>query len=127
VSRLLSDLVPEAREKARLFSDKMLEAGIRFGITCTYRSQDEHNDLWDRGRVTPGPKVTWTKISKHTSRTAFDIVILKDGKAIWDVMKTDVNANEIPDYEEAGIIGESVGLEWGGRWAVKDACHFQLK
>ena len=127
MSRKLSDLTPEAQEKARLFTDAMLSAGIRFAITCTYRSQEEQNELWDRGRVTPGPKVTWSRVSKHTSRTAFDIVILKDNKAIWDIVKTDVNTNNIPDYEEAGVIGEGVGLEWGGRWAVKDACHFQLK
>lgn len=126
MSRKISDLTQETQEKVRVFTDKVLAAGIRFAITSTYRTQDEQNALWDIGRVVPGKKVTWKRISEHTSRKAFDIVILKNGKASWDIVKTDVNANEIPDYEEVGIIGESVGLIWGGRWAVQDCCHFQL-
>jgi hypothetical protein len=45
---------------------------------------------------------------------------------VWDT-KIDVDADHIPDYEEAGKIGESVGLVWGGRWKIPDYPHFQLK
>jgi peptidoglycan L-alanyl-D-glutamate endopeptidase CwlK len=44
--------------------------------------------------------------------------------AVWDV-KADINSNDVPDYEEIGIIGESVGLTWGGRFKFRDYCHFQ--
>ena len=37
-----------------------------------------------------------------------------------------MNKNDIPDYEEAGKIGESVGLVWGCSWDKKDLCHFEL-
>jgi len=85
-------------------------------------------------------KVTWTLNSRHVTNMfdedldndlarAFDIAIIKrEGDrqiALWN-LKADVNDNDIPDYEEAGSIGESVGLVWGGRWKNRDLCHFQL-
>ena len=126
MSRKVDDLTPEMREKALLFAGKMAEAGIPFMFTCTYRSQEEQNALYAQGRTTPGRKVTWVKVSRHTGRTAFDIAILKDGKPTWDA-KVSVNMNDIPDYVEAGQIGESIGLKWGGRWLKNtDWPHFEL-
>ena len=81
-------------------------------------------------------KVTWTMASKHiinlednTSTNdkskAYDIVVVKNGKAIWDI-KADIDKDLIPDYEECGIIGERLGLVWGSRWSTPDYPHFQL-
>lgn len=65
-----------------------------------------------------------TDISNNLSR-AFDIAMVgKGGKAHWDI-KVSVNENDIPDYIEAGQIGEKVGLVWGGRWKSPDYPHFQ--
>lgn len=126
-SRKIDDLVPAMQLAAMRFAGKMAEAGIPFMFTCTYRDQAEQDALWARGRTIPNvPKVTWTRHSKHTERIAFDIAILKDGKPTWDV-KVNINVNDAADYAEAGLIGESIGLEWGGRWRSPDYPHFQLK
>jgi len=125
-SRKIEDLVPELQTLFHEFSMQMHDAGLQFIVTCTYRSQDEQDELYARGRTKPGNKVTWTRNSRHTRRTAFDIALVKDGKVSWDI-KADVNDNDIADYEEAGEIGESVGLEWGGRWKTPDRPHFQLR
>jgi peptidoglycan LD-endopeptidase CwlK len=127
MSRDLSELTPETQALYSKFDAKMKEVGIDYIVTCTYRSQAEQDALFAQGRTTPGRIVTWAQHSKHTERTAFDIAIKKDDKAIWDT-KVDVNDNDIPDYIEAGKIGESVGLEWGGSWSTKkkDFPHFQL-
>ena len=111
--------------RALRFAGAMAEAGIPWMLTCTYRSQDEQDALYALGRTKPGQRVTWAKISNHTGRTAFDIAILKDGKPCWDV-KVSVNENDVPDYLEAGQIGESLGLIWGGRWSKPDYPHFEL-
>ncbi len=124
-SRKIEDLTPETQEKFHLFAEKMAQADLPFICTCTYRSQAEQNDLYAQGRTKPGPKVTWTTLSQHTSRVAFDIVIARDGKPCWDI-KVDVNGDHLPDYQQAGEIGESVGLTWGGRWKTPDRPHFQL-
>lgn len=124
-SRKIEELLPEIQEKFKNFAVKMAETGIPFMVTCTYRSQAEQNELWARGRTKPGPKVTWTRKSRHSEHRAFDIAILKDGRPVWD-LKVDVNDDHLPDYLEAGEIGESVGLKWGGRFPSPDCPHFEI-
>jgi peptidoglycan L-alanyl-D-glutamate endopeptidase CwlK len=102
-------------------------------LTCTYRSQAEQDALYAQGRSTPGPKVTWTLSSRHSftlngkpAAVAFDIALLKDGRPHWDT-KISINENMVPDYLEIGILGERLGLIWGGRWKKPDYPHFQLE
>ena len=126
MSRKIEDLTPEMQAKYKAFKDKMGEMGIDFIITCTFRSQEDQNLLYAQGRTSPGRIVTWTLHSRHTQRDAFDIALLLENKPVWDV-KVDVDHDHIPDYQEAGEIGESVGLVWGGRWTKPDYPHFQFK
>ena len=132
MSRKIEDLTPETQEKFYEFKRRMEEAGIPFMVTSTFRSQAEQVQLYAQGRTTPGKIVTWTRNSRHTKRDAFDVAILKQGKPVWDI-KVDVNEDDIPDYQQAGEIGESCGLEWGGRFKNKkgkprpDYPHFQVK
>lgn len=124
-SRKIEDLLVQLQTKFHEFRIATDQAGLQFIVTCTYRSQEEQNELYAQGRTKPGKKVTWTKNSKHTLRRAFDIALLgKNGKITWD-LKASVNKNEIPDYTELGLIGESLGLTWGGRFG--DYCHFELE
>lgn len=125
MSRLIKDCIPEVQEKFAAFAVRMAEAGIPFMLTCTRRTQSEQDALYAKGRTAPGPKVTWTRKSKHIEGKAFDIAILKDGKPCWDV-KVDVNRDAAADYEQAGAIGESVGLRWGGRFKSPDRPHFEV-
>ncbi len=85
-------------------------------------------------------KVTWTLASKHLvdlddgnpandKSRAFDIALLAhegDQLSIHWRIKADVNENAIPDYDEAGRIGEAAGLRWGGRFPRPDRCHFEV-
>lgn len=125
-SRSIMDLVPAMREKADLFRQEMEKAKLPFVFTCTRRTQAEQEELYARGRTKSGRKVTWTLKSKHLDGLAFDIVILRGRVAQWDV-KVDVDENGIPDYTQAGQIGEALGLTWGGRWETPDFPHFELK
>ncbi len=120
----------------------MLALGLSYIVTCTKRTVEEQVALYAQGRTAPGKVVTWTLFSRHIPRDedkgtedygkshAFDIVLTKAAKAIWDV-KCDVNEDQIPDYMQAGEIGESVGLKWGGRFVdhqgrpMPDYCHFE--
>lgn len=148
-SRSIVDLDNSIYQKYIAFDKAMREAGLMYLITCTLRHLDEQKALYAQGReslvdvnrlrihaglppITAGQnkKVTWTMNSKHLpspsgKSLAFDIVILDSGRASWDI-KVDVNDNEIPDYTEAGKIGESVGLKWGGRFKSPDYPHFEV-
>jgi peptidoglycan L-alanyl-D-glutamate endopeptidase CwlK len=155
-SRKIEDLSPKMQLFYSQFKSKMDAAKISFIVTCTARTVKEQQALYAQGRQTLMEvnilrtmaslppiteaenkyKVTWTMNSKHivdlddgdTSNDksrAFDIAIVKDGKATWDI-KVNVNLNSEPDYMEAGKIGESIGLKWGGRFKSPDYPHFEL-
>ena len=93
-------------------------------------------DLSPLIKVSENIKVTWTLNSLHVIRLddqnpandfshAFDIVLYDStGRATYDI-KVDVNQASGPDYDEAGKIGESIGLKWGGRFKNPDKPHFQ--
>jgi hypothetical protein len=155
-SRKIKDLTPVCREKFLLFKEKMDAAKIPFIVTCTARITREQIALYAQGRNATGivnkyrevaglppisdeenrRKVTWTLNSKHLVdydddrddndlSSAFDIAIIKGRKAIWDV-KISMNGNDIPDYLEAAMIGESVGLKAGARFRNPDYPHFEV-
>jgi len=127
MSRKIEDLTPETQEKYFLFKEKMAEAGIDYIVTCTLRTKEEQYALYCQGRTKPGKIVTWTLNSRHLRGTAFDIAIMVNGKILWNP-ELDADQDGVPEYTEAGIIGESVGLKWGGRFSgtKKDAPHFEL-
>ncbi|ESP62819.1 L-alanyl-D-glutamate peptidase [Smithella sp. ME-1] len=154
-SRNIEDCTLSLQRKIKAFAIAMNRAGIPFIITCTARTVAEQFALWAQGRKSLNEvnrlreiaglaaitdqqnkyKVTWTLKSEHLvdlddgnpdndKSRAFDIAITRDGKPVWDV-KVDVNGDRIPDYMQAGKIGESVGLHWGGRFSKPDYPHFQ--
>lgn len=153
-SRSLDDLTPSLKEKALLLEEKAKGAGLDFIITCTARSILEQLALYAQGRMplryvnllrseaglwllngtTNARKITWTLKSRHIAdiikgekARAFDVALKnKEGKIHWN-LKVDTQDDEVPDYEQLGAIGESIGLEWGGNWKVKDYPHFQEK
>lgn len=109
----LTDYTQAKLEKLIALAEKK---NLKFKVTEGYRSQERQNKLYEQGRTTPGEQVTWTRKSKHTTRLAFDIAAIKNGKVSWN------NA----DYEEIGALGKEAGLEWGGTWKKKkDRPHFQ--
>ena len=85
-------------------------------ISEGYRSQARQNVLYSRGRSRPGPIVTQTLSSRHTTGRAFDIDIAT------------VPPDQVPSWvwTWSGAVGEALGLRWGGRFArLKDFRHFE--
>lgn len=69
--------------------------------------------------ITP---ITWTLESKHLKGMAFDIAATKNGVTKWWPSNKDIHL-------AIGLLGESCGLTWGGRWAAQgkyDPWHFEL-
>jgi peptidoglycan L-alanyl-D-glutamate endopeptidase CwlK len=129
-SRNLNDLDPRLRLLCEAFLARCCDAGEDVLITCTYRSGAEQNKLYAQGRTVPGKIVTNAKAgqSKHNAvdsqlrpaSQAFDVVLMRGGKCIWDVKDQ--------GWQKIGEIGEAVGLEWAGRWKrMREFPHFQLR
>lgn len=122
-SRSLDELHPIVKEKVQQFIQKCDENGIDLLVTSTYRDHESQNALYAQGRTTPGKKVTNAKggQSWHNWRVAVDVVPLRNGKPVWGTTGVDWEL-----WEAVGNIGESVGLEWAGRWKTfKEYAHFQ--
>ena len=112
--RDINELKPTAQKACRLFLKKCKEAGLNIFLTETYRSQARQNQLYAQGRTEPGKIVTWTLNSRHTSRRAWDIAVI--GKDLYDMAV----------IRQAGAIGQSLGITWGGEWSTPDYAHFEI-
>lgn len=115
----ISSLTPAAQAIAQKFISEAAAAGVPIKITSTLRTAAEQDALYAQGRTKPGAIVTNLKggQSIHETGNAFDVIPENGGyhasQATWD---------------KIGAIGESLGLEWGGKWqGFKDLPHFQLK
>lgn len=84
-------------------------------ISEAYRPQKRQDALYKKGR-----HVTAVKKSKHTLGLAVDIYFLDQNGNIIDYGKA--------PYDELGVIAESCGMTWGGRWKIPfDPGHFEAK
>ena len=69
-------LQPEFRSKVERVVQRMKgETGADVSIRESWRSQTRQNALYDQGRSTSGPVVTWTQNSRHSSGLAADLVV----------------------------------------------------
>jgi peptidoglycan L-alanyl-D-glutamate endopeptidase CwlK len=102
------------------FIDACKKQGIDVLITSTYRDAQSQDALYAQGRTKAGSKVTNARggWSFHNYAIAFDFVPIVAGKAQWNDLKT---------FERCGVIAESIGLEWAGRWkSFKELAHCQF-
>jgi len=152
MSKLLEDLDAETERLARHFLLETHDEGLSLAITSTLRTREIQVAYFSQGRGTlelvnllrrlaglrtipQDQNNIITKCdgvntkSKHQDGKAFDVVLLdKAGACIWHI------GAALEDYKRMGIIGEAIGLTWGGRFKPIDpatgvgwdCCHFQL-
>ena len=112
-------LHPDLRTKCQELIKKCKTKGIEIIISQTLRTKAEQDAIYAQGRTKPGKIVSNVRYpnSMHCWGVAFDVAVIRGGKAVWDV----------PAYKPVGTLGESLGLTWGGRWQnFPDAPHFEL-
>ena len=123
-SRNLSDLLPEVADKCQAHIDACSAEGIDLLITCTLRDWEQQAALYQLGRTVSGSIVTNAKAgdSAHNYGRAYDVVPMRGGKPVWGT----IAGNDAALWERVGELGESVGMEWAGRWtSFKEMAHFQ--
>jgi peptidoglycan LD-endopeptidase CwlK len=124
-----TELHPVVEEKKNKLVQQASDQGISIVITEGFRSKEEQDKLYAKGRTEEGNIVTYSKggQSYHNYGLAIDFAIqLKDGRVIWD-MKYDGNNNNQSDWMEVVDIAKNLGFEWGGDWqGFKDYPHFQM-
>ena len=123
-SRSLDDLNPLVAAKAHALLARCQADGIDLLVTSTYRDHESQAKLYAQGRTAPGRIVTNAQPGQsfHNWRVAFDVVPLRHGKPVWDTSGANGRL-----WQQIGALGESVGLEWAGRWKrFRELAHFQF-
>ena len=116
--RRILTLEPETLDKCVEFLNECFRKGIQLRVTSTLRTFKEQEELYAKGRTKGGQIVTNARPGRswHNYGRAFDIVEIKDRRAIWH------NDN----WDLIGRLGVEAGLEWGGNWrSFQDRPHFQ--
>jgi peptidoglycan L-alanyl-D-glutamate endopeptidase CwlK len=110
---------PRLEQIGRELLRRLSAEGLTFKVIQGRRTQAEQDALYAKGRTKPGPKVTWTRNSRHLTGRAIDLALFQGKNVVW----------ESKHYTRAGEIGEELGLVWGGRWkgGKTDKPHFELR
>jgi len=126
---LPTELHPIVAEKVGILLEETAEREITILITDDYRSFEEQDKIYDKGRRTPGKVVTHSEggESYHNFGLAVDFALqLENGNVIWDT-EYDGNGNGQPDWFEVAEIAKELGFQWGGDWhGFKDYPHLQM-
>ncbi len=122
-------LHPIVKERTNQLVQQAADKGIVIVITDGFRSADDQNRLYEKGRSAEGSIVTYAKggESYHNFGLAIDFALkTPSGKVIWD-MEYDGNKNGKADWTEVVSLAKTLGFEWGGDWAkFKDYPHLQM-
>lgn len=129
VTSLPTELHPVVEERSDQLIQESAKKGIRVLITDGFRSAEDQDRLYEKGRSIEGDIVTYAKggDSYHNFGLAVDFA-LKDasGNVIWD-RSYDGNKNGKTDWDEVVKMAKALGFEWGGDWAqFKDYPHLQM-
>lgn len=129
-------LHPKIRtEVLKLYREEVVPSiGAICRFTSTYRSIEEQNEIYARGRTKlfdgNGNRlgiVTKAKggQSYHNFCLAFDFCLLNKGTASWNTL-VDYDKDGKADWREVADIFKAKGYEWGGDWSrFRDFPHIQ--
>ncbi len=110
----LDALHPYFRDKVTMLIAMCKAKGIELAIVESYRTHSKQNEYKSMGKNytrSGGGK------SKHQYGLAVDVVPMIDSVAQWDNTRL---------WRKVGVIGEQLGLRWGGRWkSLYDPGHFE--
>jgi RHS repeat-associated protein len=114
----IATLHPSIRgQAAAVINDAKAELGLTLRITDGYRSMAEQDELYNRGRTTPGPRVTNARAGQswHNYGLALDVVGIEEGRASYDL-----------PWDDLARIGKRHGFDWGGDFkTISDKPHFE--
>ena len=113
-------LHPTLQTKISELMELCKNENISIGISETLRTVAEQNELYAKGRTTPGKIVTNAKGSSYNSQHQWGI-------AADFYLKTDVDGdgsvsddafnNSKKYFNKVGALAKSIGLGWGGDWS----------
>lgn len=121
MSRDIKQLHPRLQEKVAQLKELCEKEGLALGIAECFRTVEEQNELYAKGRTKPGGIVTNAKGSSYQSQHQWGIA--------FDFFKN-IKGHEYDDasfFSRVGVLAKSIGLGWGGDWtSFVDRPHLYL-
>ena len=121
MGRKIDELQPKVQAAVLAAIHDCQAAGLEVLISCTYRSPEEQQVLYNQGRTTPGKIVTNAKPGQsfHQYRVAIDLYPLVSGKPDF--------TGKALQWTKIAKIFQEHGFEWGFNWTrFKEMPHFQM-
>ncbi|EKN71616.1 peptidase M15B and M15C DD-carboxypeptidase VanY/endolysin [Neobacillus bataviensis LMG 21833] len=124
-----TELHPIVKERSNQLIQQSAKKGIVIVITDGFRSAEDQNRLYEKGRTADGTIVTYAKggESYHNFGLAIDFALkTPSGDVIWD-RQYDGNKNGKADWAEVVEMAKVLGFQWGGDWTqFKDYPHLEM-
>jgi peptidoglycan L-alanyl-D-glutamate endopeptidase CwlK len=117
----LQQIHPALASAVRATVADLARRGIVVEVVQGLRTYKEQDDLYAKGRTTPGPIVTQARggQSNHNFGLAVDLCPFTNDKPDWNA--------PMSVWAAIGAAAEAHGLEWGGQWKkFLDKPHVQL-
>ena len=110
----LNALHPYFRDRISLLIAACKAKGIELAVVESYRTHAKQHEYKTMGK---GYTNSGAGKSKHQYGLAVDVVPLVKGVPVW---------NNTALWRKVGMVGEKLGLRWGGRWKRPyDPGHFE--
>jgi len=120
----LNEILSAAYAKACIEYQRQYPNAPQMFITCTFRSNDEQDTLYQQGRSLKGKIITQARAGEsahnYNPSAAFDIAFITLSK------KLDWSKQNFKNFADI-IVRIQPLVEWGGVWKFTDLPHFQLK
>lgn len=122
MSRNTKDLHPKLQAKITELTSLCEKNGLKIGISECFRTVEEQNALYAKGRTAMGSIVTNAAGTSYSSQHQWGIAAdfyRNDGKGAYDESGN--------FFDQVGALAKSIGLGWGGDWTKpKDKPHLYL-
>lgn len=119
---------PELVKELEEVYDEIRNRGVNVRFTQVYRTLQEQDELYAKGRTVAGSVVTNARggQSYHNYGLAVDVVLLTGGGGVsWD-RDLDQEGDGKKDWDEIVFVFKHFGWKWGGDWrSFKDYPHFE--
>lgn len=126
----ITQLHPDLQVLCRQWLNLCKVAGLNTRVIQTWRDPTYQDKLYAQGRTTPGPIVTKLRgtdslhcatIGGAPAAEAFDF-------GCFDMAGRYITNGSDMAYTKAGVIGQGLGLHWGGNFpgAFKDPDHLEM-
>ncbi len=141
MSRELVHLHPKVQPICLEHQELVAKLGISLMLIETYRDEIEQRVNWMKGRDHLGNIIEPKKVVTHApagtsyhgfsypnkvpASLAYHLAITRPGGLLG--FGEELNKAGQLLYTAVGVIGEKLGMTWGGRWKMRDYTHFEFR